>query len=146
MNIVIIGAGASGLACVVRLKQNIPSASVTLLEQEDEVGKKLLATGNGRCNLSNVKAQHNEEVIDFFSSIGLVTRTDDEGRVYPYSNQAVTVRGILKDSCENLGVNIITDCTVTDIDKELNIKSTKKQIKADYAVVASEDLAQRKRV
>ncbi len=95
MTTIIIGAGASGLACAIRLKQNNSDNEVIVLERLSTAGKKILATGNGRCNLSNSSAAGCEKVLDFFSSLGLVTRTDEEGRIYPYSNQAVTVLDIL---------------------------------------------------
>ena len=69
MTEIIIGAGASGLACAIRLKQNMPSDEVILLERLDTVGKKILATGNGRCNLSNKHAENYKEVINFFNNI-----------------------------------------------------------------------------
>lgn len=63
MTEIIIGAGASGLACAIRLKQNMPNDEVILLERLDTLGKKILATGNGRCNLSNEHAKHHREEI-----------------------------------------------------------------------------------
>ena len=74
MTEIIIGAGASGLACAIRLKQNMPNDEVILLERLDTLGKKILATGNGRCNLSNEHAKHYKEVINFFNNIGLKTK------------------------------------------------------------------------
>lgn len=123
MTEIIIGAGASGLACAIRLKQNMPSDEVILLERLDTVGKKILATGNGRCNLSNEHAENYKEVINFFNNIGLKTRSDSEGRIYPYSNQATTVRDMLEKECIRLGVQIITDCTVKSVDKDLIVSS-----------------------
>ena len=108
MTEIIIGAGASGLACAIRLKQNMPNDEVILLERLDTLGKKILATGNGRCNLSNEHAKHYKEVINFFNNIGLKTKSDSEGRIYPYSNQAATVRDMLEKECIRLGVQIIT--------------------------------------
>ncbi len=142
MNTIIIGAGASGLACAIRLKQNIPDHSVTLIERMPLPGKKILATGNGRCNLSNVKAEGCGEVLDFFNSIGLITRTDKAGRIYPYSNQAATVVEVLTEKCQQLNVEIITDCTVTDIDQQLKITAGKEIFHADNIVIACGGKAQ----
>lgn len=143
MATIIIGAGAGGLACAIRLKQNNPNFKVTMLERMPIAGKKILATGNGRCNLSNTHAEHCETVIDFFKSIGLVTRTDDEGRIYPYSNQAADVVGILLGECDRLGIEIITGCTVTEIDRTLKITTDKGIFKADTVVLAAGGKAQK---
>lgn len=143
MTTIIIGAGASGLACAIRLKQNNPKYNVILVEHLSQAGKKILATGNGRCNLSNINADGCDEVLDFFKSIGLITRTDDEGRVYPYSNQAQTVVDLLIDECSKLGIEIITQCKVTDIDKTLCISTDLGAFKADNLVLACGGMAQK---
>ena len=143
MTTIIIGAGAGGLACAVRLKQNCPGCSVKVLERMHEPGRKILATGNGRCNLSSVSAPHSSQVVDFFNSIGVITRTDSEGRIYPYSNQASTVLEALTESCEKLGVEIITDCTVERIDSSLCVHTSKGEFYADSVVVAAGGKAQK---
>ncbi len=142
MTTVIIGAGASGLVCAIRLKQNNKNDNVVLLERLDTVGKKILATGNGRCNLSNKKAEHFEEVITFFESIGLKTRVDEEGRIYPYSNQATTVKGLLEEECNALGVKTVKSCKVNRIENDLTIITEKGKIKADNIVIATGGKAQ----
>ncbi len=109
-------------------------AKVTLLEKMDRVGKKLLATGNGRCNLMNVcdgdypgghvmaHAVLNlcgvKEQIAFWHDIGLRLRVEDGGRVYPASGQASTVLDALRMELERLGVKIMTQTQVTDIRTE----------------------------
>lgn len=143
MTTIIIGAGAGGLACAIRLKQNKPDHEVILLERMPIAGKKILATGNGRCNLSNTNAEHCDKVIDFFKSIGLVTRADEEGRIYPYSNQASTVVGLLTDECSKLGVKLITDCTVTNIGRDFTVSTSKGTFRADNVVVAAGGQAQK---
>ncbi len=143
MTTIIIGAGASGLACAVRLKQADPAHDVIILERMERAGKKILATGNGRCNLSNTRAEHCSEVMDFFNGIGLVARADEEGRIYPYSNQASTVADILISQCSSLGVEIITDCTVTDIDSNLCVTTDKGIFFADNVVIAAGGMAQK---
>lgn len=143
MTTIIIGAGAGGLACAIRLKQNNPDFKVRLLERMPIAGKKILATGNGRCNLSNTNAEHCDTVIDFFKSIGLVTRADEEGRIYPYSNQATTVVELLLSECDRLGVEIITDCTVTEIGRDLAVATNKGIFNADHVVLATGGQAQK---
>ena len=142
MTTVIIGAGASGLVCAIRLKQNNKNDDVVLLERLDALGKKILATGNGRCNLSNENAEHYKEVIAFFESIGLKTRTDEEGRIYPYSNQATTVKGLLEEECSRLGIKTVKECEVKSIAKDLTVLTNKGKIKADNVVVATGGKAQ----
>lgn len=143
MTTIIIGAGASGLACAIRLKQNNPKVNVAILERMSQPGKKILATGNGRCNLSNTNAEHCNEVIDFFNSLGLVTRTDSEGRIYPYSNQSSNVVHLLTDKCAELGIEIVTDCTVKKITKDFCITTEKGIFSADNAVIAAGGMAQK---
>lgn len=143
MNTIIIGAGAGGLACAIRIKQLNKDIDVTVLEQLDIAGKKLLATGNGRCNLTNTQADGYERVKDFFAGIGLVTRADEAGRVYPYSNHSADVRNILEEECKRLGVKIKTDCTVTEIKKDLTVICRDEKIKGDFVVLATGGKAQK---
>lgn len=143
MTTIIVGAGAGGLACAIRLKQNHPNCDVTILERMPIPGKKILATGNGRCNLSNINAKHSNDVLDFFSTLGLITRTDNEGRIYPYSNQASTVLDLLLNACSKLGVKIITECMVTKIDSNLCLTTDKGIFNADAVVIATGGKAQK---
>lgn len=145
METVIIGGGASGLACAVRIKQNNPLCNVTVLERLDGVGKKILATGNGRCNLSNKRAENNPAVESFFASIGLVTRSDSSGRVYPYSNQASSVTDVLLKACNDYGVELICDCNVFSAEKfenQFNVFTGKGVFKCDNLVLATGGMAQ----
>ena len=129
MKIAIIGGGASGLACAFSVmslsKAKGSKVEVDVIERNERVGKKLLSTGNGRCNLTNLFVDENcypytynfaeyalnlfppESNLDFFSSLGLYCISDSEGRVYPMSNQASAVLDALRFSCEEVGVNFI---------------------------------------
>lgn len=142
MTTIIIGGGAAGLAAAIRLKQNSHNEKVIILERLSSPGKKILATGNGRCNLTNVNAAHRAEVSEFFKSIGLAMREED-GRIYPYSLKAETVLEVLCESCAALGVEIITDCTVRKIDKDLNVYSDKGIFQADNVIAAAGGKAQK---
>ena len=143
MTTIIIGAGASGLVCAIRLKQNNPGGRVVILEKLSLAGKKILATGNGRCNLSNLNADGSDKVLDFFASLGLITRSDSDGRVYPYSNQASDVVDILVGKCNELGVEIVTECTVSKIRRDKTVLSNKGTYYGDNIVVACGGAAQK---
>ena len=107
--IFVIGGGASGMAAAFWAAR--AGGDVTIFEHMDRVGKKLLSTGNGRCNLGNnsisskfynrnidsfLKQFSEIETAKFFSDLGLVTYVDDEGRIYPISNSAKSVMDILE--------------------------------------------------
>ena len=114
MIIGIIGGGASGMAAALAAAENTDN-TVVLFERQARLGKKLLATGNGRCNLSNrnlsAQAYHGEDVsfampalkafcvddtLAWFESMGLLTVSEKSGRVYPYSDQANSVLDVLR--------------------------------------------------
>ena len=114
-HILILGGGAAGLAAALAAAQAAPAARLTVLERNPKVGKKLLATGNGRCNLDNtaiapekyftadpaalrplLAAVDAAAPLAWFEQLGLYTRTDEAGRVYPYSNQAADVLALLE--------------------------------------------------
>ena len=121
---VILGGGAGGLCAAAALGRR--RLHVTVVERLPRVGKKLLATGNGRCNLSNLdmKAAHYgkaapfveqmyavtppSEVAAFFSSLGLMTVVEDD-RVYPRTMAASAVLDVLRMACERTSVTLLTD-------------------------------------
>lgn len=121
-NIAVIGAGASGLIAAYQAAKALGPGSVLLLEGNPKPGKKLLATGNGRCNLTNlhIAPQHYhgdvalaapllarypaQRVMDAFGGMGLLCRADGEGRVYPNNLQAAAVLQTLWDACREAGV------------------------------------------
>ena len=152
-DIAIIGAGASGLAAAIEAKRTAPQKSVAVFEHLPRVGKKILATGNGRCNLGNLNAdthaytnrsfarhaltEYNaESLIDFFESMGLFTRADGEGRLYPLSNTAASVLDALRFECEKLGVEFFCDYKVNQLKKENNIFIINSQFSAKTVIVA----------
>ena len=142
METIIIGAGASGLACAIRLKQLKNNETVTILERLSEPGRKILATGNGRCNITNKNAINCVETVNFFDSIGLKLRMEDN-RLYPYSLKAETVLEILLDTCKKLKIEIITDCEVTRIERDLTIRTSRGTYTADRVVVCTGGMAQK---
>ena len=106
-DVVIIGAGPSGIMCAYSLKKHNSSLRVLILEKNDKLGKKLSMTGNGRCNLGNLDTDINNyfssspldrfksvlssnDYLESIKEVGILIKEDDK-RLYPYSNQAITV-------------------------------------------------------
>lgn len=114
-DIAIIGGGASGLAAAIEASRTCPSLSVIILEKLQEVGAKVSASGNGKCNLSNMASPDWEKTSSFFSSLGLLTRSDSEGRIYPYSEDGRDVTDCLKREAEIRGVEILRRRQVTEV-------------------------------
>lgn len=133
-DIAVVGGCASGIVAAISAKRKNPELNIVIIEKLPRIGKKILATGNGRCNLTNVNAVASDycnsdfvsdvlakyppqKVIGFFESMGLLTFADSEGRVYPRSNMASSVLDILRFELERLGVEIICDTPVSQIRK-----------------------------
>ncbi len=128
-DVVILGGGAAGLVCAIEAKRRRYETTVAIIEKNERVGKKLLATGNGRCNLTNMLINGNarncyvgtfskqaEKLLQeinadalrrYFYDLGLLTRADSEGRCYPLSNQASSVLDVLRFACERYGVEML---------------------------------------
>lgn len=131
--ILIIGGGASGLMAAVTAAR--AKAHVTVLEHQSACGKKILATGNGKCNLTNTRIYPDayrshapkavekalrrftaEDALAFFSGLGLHTK-DKDGWIYPYSQQARTVLHLLLAEAQRLGVKLKTEVKVRKISR-----------------------------
>ena len=124
MKIGIIGSGPAGLTCAISLKRKYPESEVTIFEYMPKLGKKLLASGNGKGNVSNtnmgveyyntplVKDIIKMDVVGFLNSCGILTRVDKEGRIYPYNEQAQTVVECLKLEIYELGIKVVPEKVV----------------------------------
>lgn len=136
---IIIGAGAAGLmaaysSCIWN-KGSADSQRILLLERKDVVGKKITATGNGKCNYTNsvqnkecyrssepdiafriIKSYDHEHIIKMFQCLGVLPR-ERNGYFYPYGEQAKSIRDVLKNAVVNKGAVILTEKYVTDISK-----------------------------
>ena len=131
--VIVIGGGASGIMAALTAAEE-PSRRVILLERQQRIGRKLLSTGNGRCNLTNTGASpadyHGEDVsfaasvlnkfspadtLDFFSGLGLVTVEEYGGRVYPLSDSANSVLDVLRFALERARVEVRCSCCVEEI-------------------------------
>ena len=162
-DVVIIGAGASGLLCGGLLGE--AGMSVTVVEKNDRPGKKLSATGNGRCNFTNtnmgvdfyygdrewiaavLKKSGPKDVIRQFEEIGVLHRERD-GYVYPHTNQAVTVVDSLIAMCRKSRVEILTNCKASGIVPEadgeyFSVRTPDGVIRCRYAVLATGGKANR---
>jgi predicted Rossmann fold flavoprotein len=123
--VAVIGGGCSGMMAAISAARS--GAGVLLLEARDRVGKKLLATGNGRCNLSNADCSLSRfhggdpvfiarvlsgfpvaETIDFFEKLGIACKTEDDGKVFPQPDQASAVLDLLRYELERLKVELRT--------------------------------------
>ena len=162
MVIGIIGAGASGMAAALAAAEH-PGVQVVLLERQARVGRKLQATGNGRCNLTNLHAceggyhgddvefaatalaRHNpEETLEWFARMGLYTVAERSGRVYPYSDQANSVVDVLRFALEKPNIQLLTGFEVEKVKKAdggFRIDGTEETIFVDKLIVACGGLA-----
>ena len=150
MKVLVIGGGASGMAAALTAAQ-VPGAQVTLLERQARVGRKLLATGNGRCNLTNrhIESSHYhgappafvrpalerfpmEETLRYFESLGLLTVEEPSGRVYPFSDQANSVVDVLRLALEAAGVEVVLGAEVLSLGKKARGYSAKTQETSYY--------------
>lgn len=135
MLIAIIGGGASGMAAALAAAED-PGNRVVLLERQARLGRKLQATGNGRCNLSNLHAGQEgyhgdtpgfsrfaltqfppERTLEWFGALGLYAVAEESGRVYPYSNQANSVVDVLRFALEKPNIRLELGCEVEKIRK-----------------------------
>jgi predicted Rossmann fold flavoprotein len=113
-DICILGGGASGLVAAIKAGE-VGGASILILEKNRVFGHKVAASGNGRCNLSNKEAVGWPETRIFFESIGVFTKTDSEGRVYPMSESGVDVSHALVRACKKSGVELIAEAEVKKV-------------------------------
>lgn len=153
MNIIIIGAGPAGMVAAINAKNE--NNNVILIEKNDRVGKKLLATGNGRCNYTNLNLSEdnysspsfvkktidefsNEDLINYFSLLGLESTTDGN-RVYPITLKANSVLNILIYWLDKKGIDIRSNTEVKEIKKNKNgfdVITSHDKIEADIVIAA----------
>lgn len=130
--VLVIGGGAAGMMAAITAARN--GAAVTVLERMDRVGKKLLATGNGRCNLTNLNCDLShyhgqqtefartalsqlppEAAMKYFAEMGLLSAEEEEARVYPVCGQASAVLAVLRLEMERLGVEVVCQTGIKQI-------------------------------
>ena len=152
MKLIIIGGGASGLMLASILKKQNTNLEIEILEKLEHVGKKILMSGNGKCNLSNshilptsynnelgYEISNNFDVENYFNELGLLTYKDNEGRIYPVSNVANSVLDVLRESIKDIKIH--TSTNVIRVIKENNkyIITSDKNVKfeADFVAFAT---------
>ena len=162
MVIAIIGGGASGMAAALAAAEN-PSAQVILFERQARLGRKLQATGNGRCNLTNlqagergyhgdapefsrtaIKAFGPQATLAWFAELGLMTVAEPSGRVCPYSDQANSVVDILRFGLEKPNIRVITGCEVSKVRKveeQFSLTAGEENFLCDRVIIACGGLA-----
>ena len=159
-DIVIVGGGAAGLvAAVCCAKKLNGKIKIAVIEKEFKLGKKLLATGNGKCNMTNnnmsseyyndesrqfvkniISKYSTDKITAFWESIGLLCKADSFGRVYPYSGQASAVLDILIMNLEYYNVDIFCETNITSIIPENNgykLTAYKKTFTAQKVILAT---------
>ncbi len=152
-DVVIVGGGAAGLAAAINIKSAKPELSVVVLEALERIGKKLITTGNGRCNITNANCAANfyhgatpdfisrvlnaftiADTIEFFKKTGVEIVFEADGRAYPFSYQASSVVDALRLTCDELGVNTVCSCNVTDV-KSGKVTTNNGEFFAKYIIV-----------
>ena len=158
----IIGGGASGMAAALAAAEN-ENVRVLLFERQARVGRKLQATGNGRCNLSNlhadVRGYHGndpafvrpamdaypvENTLNWFRAMGLFTVAEESGRVYPYSDQANSVVDVLRFALEKRNITLLTGFEVTKVRKNAQgfaVENGEETLFCDKLIIACGGLA-----
>ena len=136
-DLVIVGGGASGMAAAIAAKKTALGSRVAIVEKNQMLGRKLLASGNGKCNFSNCDcgiAQYNhssralietmlhkmppEETMLFLETLGVFSRQDSEGRVYPYTEQASSVKEAFEAQIRSHGIDCYFETTVLSAEKK----------------------------
>lgn len=152
MKCLIVGAGASGVASAINIKRKYPGDEVVIIEHSDKALRKILATGNGRCNLGNksldIKQYNHPELmssycfkdyIDYVESFGFKTKSLGE-LIYPYSESAQTVRNQMLKEADKLGVMIHLEEDFVDykvLKDSVQVKTNKNTYNVDKLIIAS---------
>ena len=162
MVIGIIGGGASGMAAALAASQQ-ENVQVLLFERQARLGRKLQATGNGRCNLTNLGANlrnfHGEcsdfadyalttfdvsRTLSWFAAMGLYTVAEESGRVYPYSDQANSVVDVLRFALEKPNIQVLTGVEVAKVRKQdgiFTVETAEESFACDKLIIACGGLA-----
>lgn len=136
--VIVVGGGAAGMVAAIAAARQ--GAAVTILERNPRVGKKLLTTGNGRCNFTNIHANSQcyqgnnpefvripfrnfsvQHTISYFEELGIAHKVEEAGKVFPMSDQASSVLDVLRYEMDQVGVTVVCDAYVVEIRRQNNI-------------------------
>lgn len=156
-HIAVVGGGASGMAAAISAAWTNPRARISIFEKKEKLGKKILATGNGRCNLTNrfmdtscYRGDHKkiisivlsefgyQNTIDFFRILGLVAKSRND-YIYPRSDQALSVVHVLQREIQRCHIGVHTDTAIHDIQKDSNgfiLETSEGNYTADKVILA----------
>ena len=125
---IVLGAGASGCMCGLTCK----SKKIAIIDKENKIAKKLLVTGNGRCNISNTKVNStfynvnidnylkkfdNNASLEFFKNLGLLCYADEQGRLYPISNSAKSVVNVIENDFKKRNIEVFLENNIIKIER-----------------------------
>ena len=127
-DVCIVGGGAAGMAAAITAARKSPQMKIVIIEKNNNVGRKLLATGNGRCNITNMNCKLAPQIISFLGSIGVLTRKEDGERVYPYSERAEDVVTAIIRVIGNLKIEIKCGQGVEKIEKIITDGESDKEV------------------
>lgn len=153
--VIIIGGGASGMMAALSARKN--GAEVTIIERNHKLGKKILATGNGRCNFTNVDATPNhynhpdfvnlvfeqfsvDKTISFFKQLGIYPKIEDEGKTYPLSEQASSINMLFEEEIKHQKILVVYETFVKEIIKQgdvFQVITNKDSYVSDRVIIAT---------
>lgn len=162
MKVIIIGGGPAGILAAISAKQNNENVDVTILEKMNKIGKKLLITGKGRCNItsslpmdefiSNVPGNGrflyssfqnytNQNILELLHENGLQTKQERGDRIFPITDKSIDVLNILEKQLNKLGVVVKLNSKVEEIlieeDRVIGVKCNGQKIQADKVILAT---------
>ncbi len=161
MKIIVIGGGPAGMMAAITTKSNYPDMDVSILEKNNTLGKKLLITGKGRCNITSsldisefirnipgngkflysaFQNYSNNDIIEFLNKNGVPTKVERGNRVFPLSDKSRDILNAFEKELKRLKIDICLNTQVQGIIKEKEkfiIKTEKQKIEADKLIIAT---------
>ncbi len=157
-DLIIIGGGAAGMMAALQAHRTAPELRIAILEKAARPGRKLLATGNGRCNIANRYAGKEHffnaagrcpafvqpafaaypvaDILARFAELGLLVKEEDDGKYYPLGDQAAAVLDTLRLHCEACGIPLLTECAVQSIRPGFILSTDQGEMRASAVILA----------